>query len=557
MLNYRGNKIGARLGIGFGVVLLLLIGLAVSGYWGVNSIAATTLKFLAGDAKIAEHGARARANVNALRRFEKDVFLNIESQQQVTKYHGQWKEQYEHLKSRISDLEKVATLPQDKDIIRAMKDEIAVYESGFNKTCNAIMEGKIKSPSEANAAMEGVKTAIHNLEKGAKNLAEEGNKRMAGSESLVQSVKSSTMWIVIVFSSISVAFGIGISTLITRSITRPLGKIISGLSAGAEQVASASGQVASAGQSLAEGASEQAAGLEETSSSIEEMTSITRQNAGNAQQADTLMAETSNVVDTANVSMAELTESMKEISSTSEETAKIIKTIDEIAFQTNLLALNAAVEAARAGEAGAGFAVVADEVRNLAMRAADAAKNTANLIEEAVKKIQNGSETVTRTNDAFAKVASGSKKVAELVNEISSASQQQAQGIEQINKAIGEMDKVVQKNAANAEESASAAEEMNVQAEQMKGFVGELLDLVGKNGAGSDMPSIGPLKTGKKPVASGFDISDFTFGGETQRRGPFNRIGRKGNEKGLSAPVGNRTRPQDPPPSDKVGIEGV
>ena len=182
--------------------------------------------------------------------------------------------------------------------------------------------------------------------------------------------------------------------------------------------------------------------------------------------------------------MGRLTESMGEITRASEETSKIIKTIDEIAFQTNLLALNAAVEAARAGEAGAGFAVVADEVRNLAMRAADAAKNTANLIEGTVKKVKDGSDLVSRTNEAFQQVAGSSAKAADLVAEIAAASNEQAQGINQINTAVTELDKVTQQNAANAEESASAAEEMSAQAETMLGMVGELVAMVG--GAGTD-----------------------------------------------------------------------
>jgi len=282
-----------------------------------------------------------------------------------------------------------------------------------------------------------------------------------------------------------IVVGVGLSFWMSRSISRPINQIIEGLSDGADQVTSGASQVSSSSQSLAQGSSQQAASLEETSSSIEEMASMTRQNANNANQANTLMTETTGVVDNANDSMAKLTESMKEISAASEETGKIIKTIDEIAFQTNLLALNAAVEAARAGEVGAGFAVVADEVRNLAMRAADAAKNTANLIEGTVKKIKTGSELVEKTNEAFGKVAHSAKKVNELVGEISAASNEQAQGIEQVSKAVAEMDKVVQENAANAEEAASASEEMNAQLEQMKDFVGELAILVkGRNGNG-------------------------------------------------------------------------
>jgi methyl-accepting chemotaxis protein len=261
---------------------------------------------------------------------------------------------------------------------------------------------------------------------------------------------------------------------IVRSVVAPINRIAEGLNAGAEQVASASAEVSSSSQSLAEGASEQAASIEETSSSLEEMSSMTKQNADNANCADTLMKESNQMVERANESMTELTESMNEITKASEETSKIIKTIDEIAFQTNLLALNAAVEAARAGEAGAGFAVVANEVRNLAMRAADAARNTSGLIEGTVKKVKQGSELLSRTNEAFSGVSKSATKVADLVSEIAAASTEQAQGIDQINKAITEMDKVTQQNAANAEESASASEQMNAQAAQMKQIAEEL-----------------------------------------------------------------------------------
>jgi len=285
-----------------------------------------------------------------------------------------------------------------------------------------------------------------------------------------------------------------------RSLSMPIARAVRELNEASDQVASASHQVSSSSQSLAEGASEQASAIEETSSSLEEMSSMTRQNADNANHANSLMGETRKTVERADGSMKALTLSMKEISSASEETSKIVKTIDEIAFQTNLLALNAAVEAARAGEAGAGFAVVAEEVRNLAMRAAEAAKNTSVLIEGTVKKIKEGSGLVEKTNHEFADVSQSAGKAAELVGEISAASSEQAQGISQISKAIAEMDKVVQQNAANAEESASASEEMNAQALNMKGVIGELSQLIGGNGNGNAAGSIKTLFSRRKSV---------------------------------------------------------
>ncbi|GLI35629.1 methyl-accepting chemotaxis protein [Desulforhabdus amnigena] len=281
--------------------------------------------------------------------------------------------------------------------------------------------------------------------------------------------------------------------LFGRSISKPITNAISGLNEGSEQVAAASSQVSAASQQLAEGSSQQAASIEETSSALEEMSSMTKQNAENAVRAQQLVAISSEDIGEANHSMKTLTHSMMEISKTSEETQKIIRTIDEIAFQTNLLALNAAVEAARAGEAGAGFAVVADEVRNLAMRAAEAAKSTSGIIEDTIKRVKEGSQLLVKANDAFAKVETGAQKIGELIGEISAASTEQAQGIEQVNRAVGEMDKVIQQNAANAEESASASEELNAQAEQMREFVKGLAALVGAthdNGRRSEKSSL-------------------------------------------------------------------
>lgn len=269
--------------------------------------------------------------------------------------------------------------------------------------------------------------------------------------------------------------------MISRLVIQPIKKVTRVLHNVVDQVNSSSQSISFSSHSLAEGAAEQASSLEETSSSLEEMSSMTKQNADHAQQADRLAKDSLGELKDANVSMKSLIESMEDISASSANVAKIIKTIDEIAFQTNLLALNAAVEAARAGEAGSGFAVVADEVRNLALRSAEASGNTQELIKDITLKIDKGSGLVNETDDRYRKVALSVQKVTELVGEISAASNQQAQGIEQVNKAVAEMDKVTQQNAANAEESDSASEEMNAQAGRMKGVVGELMALVGGN----------------------------------------------------------------------------
>ncbi len=301
-------------------------------------------------------------------------------------------------------------------------------------------------------------------------------------DGLLAGLRNSIVLIIVLLACSVIAV---LAFFISRYITRPINRVVGGLTQGADQVASSSGQISVSSLSLADGASQQAAGLEETSSSMEEMSSMTRQNANNANQAKAMMTEASKIVEEVNQMMNLMTGSITEITRSSEETGKIIKTIDEIAFQTNLLALNAAVEAARAGEAGAGFAVVADEVRNLALRAAGAAKNTSDLIEKTIKAVKNGNELTQNTREAFGRNLEIFQKISGLIEEIAAASEEQAQGIGQVSKSVVEMDRVVQQNAANAEESASASEELNSQADRMKDFVEELRAVIGGQGKGS------------------------------------------------------------------------
>ena len=323
---------------------------------------------------------------------------------------------------------------------------------------------------------------------------------------------------------------LGIGYWLNRGISRILGKTAFELSRASSHVAMAAAQVSAASQSLAEGTSEQAAGIEETSSAVEEMASMTKQNADNAAQAEGLVTQAARKAEEARTAMERMLQSMDAVVHASEETQKIIKTIDEIAFQTNLLALNAAVEAARAGEAGAGFAVVADEVRSLAMRATEAARNTAKLIEDTVTRVRDGSSMTKNTSAVFGEVYTQVTKAAELVNEIAAASREQSEGINQVNRAISEMDKVVQKNAANAEESASAAEELTAQAEKMKEAVAQLVALVAHKQGNVFEKVKGVAQRGKEPGA----IEDMP------------RPPKRSNGKGAPAvaPVSPRKRPK-------------
>lgn len=304
----------------------------------------------------------------------------------------------------------------------------------------------------------------------------------------IQAIKAairSNIIIMVVVACLLIVVSSFFTFLLSKSITHPIQRIIDGLSASSDQVDISSRQISAVSNTLADGSSSQAASIEETSSSIEEMSSMTQNNADNATHADNLMHTANGIVERAHQSMGALTISMQEITTASEEISDIIKTIDEIAFQTNLLALNAAVEAARAGESGAGFAVVADEVRNLAMRSAEAAKNTSALIEGTVQKINNGAELVQTTHDNFNEVVENTRKVGELLEEIARASDEQAKGITQVNRAVSEMDKVVQKNAAIAEENSSAAMDMSLEATRMKEFVINLALLIrGHDAAG-------------------------------------------------------------------------
>lgn len=267
-------------------------------------------------------------------------------------------------------------------------------------------------------------------------------------------------------------------------VNKPISQIIDELNNGSTQLTQAANEVSSSAQGLSQGASEQASTIEEISASVEQMSAMTKQNADNSHTASSLMEETSNSVHDVENSAARMAMTMENIQDASAQTSKIVRTIDEIAFQTNLLALNAAVEAARAGEAGKGFAVVAEEVRNLAMRSAEAAKETNRLIDETLNRVNEGGAAVSQVSSSLGSVTQSVQKAQQLIREIAAASSEQAEGIVQVNSAITQMDKVTQSNAAAAEQGAAASEELSGQAESLTGTVNSMVRLV-QGGSGN------------------------------------------------------------------------
>jgi methyl-accepting chemotaxis protein len=494
---FANKSIGMKLSLGFCLVLIPLVLVAIVGLMGIGNMY-SNLENVLMNANVKVALANEMGNdINVIARAVRNMVLSddekedLAEKQRIDTARTQLKLAYAKLTRMVSTEQGKAILFKINEMDTQVNPLIdKVLELGLaNKAAEAtrILMTEVRIPQ---------KKLIENIDA---LIAYQGEilKRTGETAEHVYDINRTLM---ISISLIALALGVLISFFLTRNIGRSLSQISTGIDEGAEQVTSASGQVASASQSLAEGASEQAATIEETASSLEEISSMVKQNSCNAAQADNLMKDANRIVARAEISMSQLTRSMTEITEASEETSKIIKTIDEIAFQTNLLALNAAVEAARAGEAGAGFAVVADEVRNLALRAADAAKSTARLIEGTVTKIREGAHIVSQTSTDFSEVAQHAAQVGELVAEITAASSEQAQGVEQVNKAVAEMDKVVQQNAASSEENASASEEMHGQAEQMRDYVRKLAVLVSGNGRKHPMPYLQSQKRTQIPV---------------------------------------------------------
>jgi methyl-accepting chemotaxis protein/methyl-accepting chemotaxis protein-1 (serine sensor receptor) len=406
----------------------------------------------------------------------KDLLLRGQDPEYLKKYSAEFHEAAgkvneigTSLKAQVSGADVQAQL---QDFLSAH----AAMGTKYDAALEVFTQAKGLNAQDADKMVKGQDRAPTDLvDKIVNALVEDTSSRATSLEQLI----SSRIW-TMSFLLLAAFVGIGTaSTFAVRKISGTLRQAVADLSDGAQQVAAAASQVSSSSQSLAQGSSEQAASLEETSASSEEINSMARKNSENSRAATDLVAQSSQKFVETNQRLEQMTLAMGEINTQSGKISKIIKVIDEIAFQTNILALNAAVEAARAGEAGMGFAVVADEVRNLAQRCAQAARDTATLIDESIVKSNDGKAKVDQVATAIRAITEESVRVKTLVDEVSVGSQEQTRGIEELARAVAQMQQVTQQTAAGAEEGASAAEELTAQSQALKEVVNSLAAMVG------------------------------------------------------------------------------
>lgn len=477
--------IGKKLMLGFGVTLALVFALAYSSLSSIGSLGKELDLTAVGGHKMFLMG-QMDAAVSDMRVGQRGVVMysmmkdpaRVETANQM------------HLNSEASILKMVAELKpllqtdRGKRAVETLVTSLEAWRPHYKEVRDLCAKEQFNEELKR-AIDQGVAQSVQ-MSQATDDVIQAQNELFTASVEKAKAQTARSRWIAFALIGLCLAVG-AVVVFIVQRISSSLRQIAAEMADGADQVSSAAGQVSSSSQSLAQGASEQAASIEETSASSEEINSMSRKNTENSKVAAQNMEDASARIADANRNLEQMVESMNEINASSDKISKIIKVIDEIAFQTNILALNAAVEAARAGEAGMGFAVVADEVRNLAQRCAQAAKDTAGLIEESIAKSKDGKSKLDQVAAAVNSITESAGKVKTLVDEVKVGSEEQTRGIEQVTKAITQMEKVTQTTAANAEESASASEELSAQSDTLRSVVARLNGMVGGGGAGNDV----------------------------------------------------------------------
>ena len=473
--------IGKKLFLGVGILVVFTFGLGITAYFSIASIGDRLTNIVDQTVKkqtlahqIAFDSAELRAGARGIimRGYQKDKEGVERDSREFTHY-------ADDLQASIDSLRPILTVAKSQQALQSVQEALDTMRKGKESIVQEVKTGDMdRALAIYNDAIKPPQT--HQAE-AASVILQVQSERLAADADAAKASAASSRWVTALLLGLTCAVG-AVVAFVVRQINAVLRTSVLELAESAVQIASAAQQVATSSQSLAHGSSEQAATIEETSSASAEINSMAQRNTENSHSAAAMVAGSQEGFAKTNVSLAEMVGAMDGINASSQKISKIIKVIDEIAFQTNILALNAAVEAARAGDAGMGFAVVADEVRNLAQRCAQAAKDTADLIEDSIERSNGGKAKVDLVAVAVRAITAESGKIKVLVDEINLGSMEQSRGIDQIGKAIIQMEQMTQSGAASAEEGAAAAEELNAQAETMKDIVERLKSMV--DGAG-------------------------------------------------------------------------
>jgi methyl-accepting chemotaxis protein len=527
-------SIGVRLTLAFSAMVVIALAVASAGDWGVQAVSAGTQQMIAGDLRRSRLAADAYDGFKSVRRFEKDYLINIGRPQKQEEALRSWRGELDALRKTLERFASSSETDAERHAIARAVEVLGAYESGFAKTEASVSTGMAATAEEANRFMESSEAGIGEVEAAFRGISEKHAADMDDAARAIDRSAGRVRGMLALFVAIAVAFGIGVSIVITRSITTPiasvvgvlerlaggdlreapavdrkdetgrllraaaemverLGEVIGEVRTGAEGLTAASSQVSSTSQNLSQGTGEQAASVEQTTSSLEEMSASIGQNAENARQTEQMATQGARNADESGRAVDETVAAMRSI-------AEKTSIIEEIAYQTNLLALNAAIEAARAGEHGRGFAVVATEVRKLAERAQRAAKEIG---ETAAGSVQ----VAERTGKMIGELVPAIRRTAELVQEVAAASQEQSAGVTQVSRAMGVVEQVTQRNASAAEELSGTAEEMSTHAEALLRAIAffktrEALHVARANGA---LPHAAPAPGASPPAAVGTD----------------------------------------------------
>ena len=496
------------------VTLLFMLVVAGVGYWCIEHCAVDVARILK-ETKVSGHSYGINSESLELRRFEKDMFLNCQDKAKREEYEVKWRGQLERIDKEMTALLQILKIQQDRDRVTRMQAGVKKYTTVMDGILNRIRSGELKMPAECNGALTEYKNEIREVDDISLELVQQADRRMEAVSTQLSQTISTGIVLIVTVSLAMIVIAIAFALFISRRLTAPLRQmmafldvaekegdltkrveiqsrdeigdmgqwlnrflakvhdVVSSVKATASEVANASQQLAAAAEELSSGAQEQASSLEETAASLEQVTSSVKQNSDNAQQANQLATASRNTAEKGGQIITSTVTAMGEINQSSRKITDIISTIDEIAFQTNLLALNAAVEAARAGDQGRGFAVVASEVRNLAQRSATAAKEIKVLIQDSVKKVDNGSGLVAQSGQALEEIVTSVRRVRDLVTEIASSSLEQSTGINQVNQAVAQMDNVVQQNSSQTEELSSTAQSLADQSQTLEALISQ------------------------------------------------------------------------------------